>query len=423
MTKIFEEKLNIWKLRAMQRTGGRGENLTFLLNCPDAKDTKYDLHIHSVESDGEKNPTEIGNEAEKNGVEIISITEHDTINVPLKLASGEYNLGSFSGKFINGVEVTSRLNGHPVEVLVYDYNLKNAYEEISSLRFPYLDRRFKIFRIMTNIGKRIKIVNDLNLTDKPLSLNDFLSVEFPLENGKIETKLFSELGLDYKILDTGVFEFKQELKFDGKVYNVNFDGFNRKLYNFLMKNEKGVQFIASHKLPNGKPAETFGEFNRFVIQNKNSPLFINDESLWPKVEEVCDFAKNVGGVAILAHPYGYPNVSESVENLVTSAYQAGVDGFEVWHGFNNSEQVNTLYNFCEHEGFLISSGSDTHGVPTRKGTPTPVGFAPGFESDDKKTDAIKVTPLSTRNLHALGKGEFENIQQKLASTGMGMSEE
>lgn len=41
---------------------------------------RADLHIHSTCSDGMLNPYEIIDEAKKNGVNIISICDHDTID-------------------------------------------------------------------------------------------------------------------------------------------------------------------------------------------------------------------------------------------------------------------------------------------------------------------------------------------------------
>ena len=404
----YQDKLNLWKMRALYRTDGRGENLTFLLNNP-TKDLKYDLHVHSVESDGVKTPEQIGNEAEAQGVKILAIADHDTINVPLKLSKGEYTLGDYSGQYINAVEVTTRLNGYPVEVLVYDFDVKKADKLIKSYEFPFLNRSYKIYRIMNNIDKRIKIVNNLKLTEKPLKHEDFVSLEIPKDGG-IEIKTFSELGIPVdEILVKNSVEHKEKINYKGKVYNVNFDGFNSKLYNYILKSEKGREYISSFKNQNGDSVSCFGEFIRYVLQDTYSGLFVDDAIFWPTVADVASFAKKAGGVAIFAHPYGYPNLQVSVEELVEWVYAEGIDGFEVWHGFNKPEEVQKLYNFCEKEGFLISSGSDTHGKPTRKGTPFEVGSAPGYEGEANKKDVINQTSLTISNLHHLGNGEFDKV--------------
>ena len=40
---------------------------------------KIDLHIHTTMSDGALTPKEVIDEAEKNGVSVIAIADHDTI--------------------------------------------------------------------------------------------------------------------------------------------------------------------------------------------------------------------------------------------------------------------------------------------------------------------------------------------------------
>ena len=41
---------------------------------------KADLHIHTTESDGTWNPRQIGREAQKRGLDIIAVTDHDTVS-------------------------------------------------------------------------------------------------------------------------------------------------------------------------------------------------------------------------------------------------------------------------------------------------------------------------------------------------------
>ena len=82
-----------------------------------------DLHIHSNLSDGELTPREIIDRAVNNGVSVIAIADHDTIEA--------YNNDLFSYakdnnvKLIPAVEISTKYKGIGIHVLGYNFDINN----------------------------------------------------------------------------------------------------------------------------------------------------------------------------------------------------------------------------------------------------------------------------------------------------------
>ncbi len=100
-----------------------------------------DLHIHTVYSDGTCTPFEIVDEAVKNGVGVISITDHDTIDAysdSLFDYAKEKNV-----ELIKGVEISTKAKRSGIHVLGYNIdldneNLKEFLYRIRNARHIYL---------------------------------------------------------------------------------------------------------------------------------------------------------------------------------------------------------------------------------------------------------------------------------------------
>lgn len=84
---------------------------------------RIDLHIHTNLSDGTFTPKEVIDEAVKNGVTTLSITDHDTIEAYTNELY-EYAL-SKKINLINGVEISTKVGRTTIHVLGYNFDLKN----------------------------------------------------------------------------------------------------------------------------------------------------------------------------------------------------------------------------------------------------------------------------------------------------------
>ncbi len=80
---------------------------------------KADLHIHTTASDGHSTPQQIIKNAEKHKLDVISITDHDTIRGYRKAvaAAEETNI-----TLLPGVEITSDFHGRECHLLAYCFD-------------------------------------------------------------------------------------------------------------------------------------------------------------------------------------------------------------------------------------------------------------------------------------------------------------
>ena len=78
-----------------------------------------DLHLHSRHSDGTDDPARLVEEAAKEGLEVISLTDHDTVSgVPEAQQAGR-KLGV---RVIAGVELSAEFLGHEIHLLAYGFD-------------------------------------------------------------------------------------------------------------------------------------------------------------------------------------------------------------------------------------------------------------------------------------------------------------
>lgn len=116
-----------------------------------------DLHIHTNKSDGSLTPTEIIDEAIRNNVKIISITDHDNID------SYNNDLISYANEkgivLIPGVEITANYTRCEIHILGYNFDLNNqllkeCFNNLKQIRWNYLEN---ITKKLINLGYIINI--------------------------------------------------------------------------------------------------------------------------------------------------------------------------------------------------------------------------------------------------------------------------
>ncbi len=102
-----------------------------------------DLHIHTYYSDGTASPSEVVDEAIKNGLVCIAITDHDMIEgiVPAQEAAKERPL-----EIIAGVELSSEFEGKDIHILGYFINIDKG-PLVDKLEL-FLDERVKRMKQM-----------------------------------------------------------------------------------------------------------------------------------------------------------------------------------------------------------------------------------------------------------------------------------
>ena len=83
-----------------------------------------DLHTHTRYSDGTDTLEELLINAEKAGLEILSITDHDAVGAYFELEENPSLRKLYSGKIIVGCEMKTFYKGVPIEVLAYCFDYK-----------------------------------------------------------------------------------------------------------------------------------------------------------------------------------------------------------------------------------------------------------------------------------------------------------
>jgi len=87
--------------------------------------------------------------------------------------------------------------------------------------------------------------------------------------------------------------------------------------------------------------------------------------LVPTVEEAIGVIHDAGGLAIWAHPYWDLATDEEVEAAITRFAGFGVDGVEVFYVTHTREQTLFAADVCERRGLLMTGSSDFHGPEHR----------------------------------------------------------
>ncbi len=85
---------------------------------------RADLHTHSLYSDGKYTPQEVCQRAKANGVQLLSITDHDTMNGYQEKLSAAKENGLL---YVNGWEVSSYLSGVKVHITGYNCAINADY--------------------------------------------------------------------------------------------------------------------------------------------------------------------------------------------------------------------------------------------------------------------------------------------------------
>jgi hypothetical protein len=121
---------------------------------------KTDLHMHSYYSDGYHSPEKVIEKAKSHGIQILSITDHDSVN---GISEATEYAEKFGIEVIPGVEISTDIRDTEVHILGYFVDAKNKDLE-HYLNF-FREERYK---------RAIRIVKKLNILDLDITLDDVL---------------------------------------------------------------------------------------------------------------------------------------------------------------------------------------------------------------------------------------------------------
>ena len=85
--------------------------------------SKIDLHCHSYESDGELSPADVVQRASSNGVQILALTDHDTVS---GLAEANLKANELGLRLINGIELSCIWRKFTIHILGLNFSMGNG---------------------------------------------------------------------------------------------------------------------------------------------------------------------------------------------------------------------------------------------------------------------------------------------------------
>lgn len=258
-----------------------------------------DLHTHSIYSDGTMTPIEILKEAEKKKVNILSITDHDSVGAYKNLE--KENISKYySGHLIVGAELNCIYKKARIELICYNFDYKKVDKFLSNYYSKDKVRKRKEEELST----LIKLCQKNNIK---------LSKNIPIN--------------DNMVLDN--------------------------LYDDIIKYEENKAHFSGGKFPSKT------QFFRICVGDDTFFLYNENKSL-PLAKDISNLIRESGGLVFLAHPYVY-DLKDYIE-FINELYDSKIiDGLECYHSNFTKEQIETLINYCQKNNLLMSGGTDFHG--------------------------------------------------------------
>lgn len=259
-----------------------------------------DLHMHTTYSDGTDGVVDVLKKLEEKHAEVISITDHNTVKAYFELEKMDVSK-YFTGKIIPGVELNTKAEGIPIEILGYniDYYKMNELAEKTYLK--------------------------------------------PEKRNEIEFERLVKKCLDFGIkLDDDIAK-----TFDNK----NFA--SEQILKSMMHFEENKNKIDEKSWGNMR------DFYRNYMSNPSTPLYVEMEDVVPSLDEAIDLVKEAGGLVFIPHIYEYRENSPKVLEYLLKNDR--IDGFECYYTTFTEEQHDYLMKMTEEKGYLRSGGSDYHG--------------------------------------------------------------
>jgi predicted metal-dependent phosphoesterase TrpH len=275
---------------------------------------KIDLHIHSKDgSDGRWTLEAIFAEAHKRRIDLISITDHDSIDAQgkaIELAQ------SFAIAYLTGVEMNVTFSypdykgGKPVflDVLGYQFDI----------HYPPLVEKLKVMRDHRR-QRAEQILENLNL----------------------------------EFIKEGLPEFTAR---DLEAIQATVDG------------ALGRPHIADYMTQKGIVATKQEAFDRYLVTCDVPKMPLS-------LKEASELIREAGGRIMLAHPNdpngtSLTNLTSSLQGqlqIIQDTMLAYIDGVECWHPRHDKETTEAYVTFAREMGLMVSGGSDCHQDPVLMG--------------------------------------------------------
>jgi 3',5'-nucleoside bisphosphate phosphatase len=266
---------------------------------------RFDLQSHSTASDGSLPPEQVVQNAAEAGVELLALSDHDTIGgVAEAIAAGE----RAGVRVVPAVEISAVDADAPAprELHILGYRIDHTGPPMTERLVEFLADREK----------------------RTLRMRDALrEVGFELDEAEIEQRIGEGKPIGRPHLA-------------GAVLNAP----------------------ANAKRLAGEQIDDVGSLIRgYLIEGK--PAFRLRQT--PTVAESIEAIHESGGVAIWAHPFWDIEADEEVLDSIERFRALGIDGVEAFYITHDERQTRLLAARCEADGLLSTGSADYHGPENR----------------------------------------------------------
>ncbi len=276
---------------------------------------KIDLHVHSKDcSDGKMTLTDVFEEAHRREVDVISITDHDSIDCQ---ESAEALASQNGMQYITGVELNISFS-HP------------GYKD-----------------------------------SKPISL-DMLGYQFD----------YNDHALNQKLQEVRVYRRKRAEQILEKI-NVELTRNQLELFTHkdleaieeTVDGSFGRPHIANYMVKKGIVPDRQSAFDYYLVK-------CNVPKLPVSLEEASELVRDAGGKLVFAHPNNPRGTSlvkftksiKEQQQIIREKMLPYLDGIECWHSIHDNETIASYLSFAKKEGLMATGGSDCHQQPVIVGT-------------------------------------------------------
>lgn len=261
-----------------------------------------DLHTHSSASDGLFSPSELVDYAQKKGISVLALTDHDTV---AGLSDAEVHADKAGITFINGIELNiERARG---EFHLLGYGIPSCPLESQGLSTSLLEA--VIEKLQTGrIERNRAILQKMKDDGFPVSYGELLEMN----------------------TDTAV----------GCIGRPHIAG-------YLMKKKlcRTRQQAFDKYLGSGRP---------YYMDRLSAPL-----------SDAVAAIKAAGGIPVIAHPLSLYISWSKLDGTLREVAEAGVQGLEAWHSGVRVGEAERLEKLAREIGFFVTAGSDFHGEKIR----------------------------------------------------------
>lgn len=264
---------------------------------------KIDLHMHSYFSDdGELSPEQIINKAINNGLDIISITDHNSVKANKIALEYAHNKNI---KYIPGIEIDCQYNGLNLHLLGYDFDFdKDCFMELEE-NIKKQEKEAGLERI-----KKIKEVTNLYLNDE--------EVLAKAPDEIITGELIAEVLLSDK-------------------------------------RNRESEILSPYREGGEKSDMPFVNFY-WDYFSQGKPAYVHIEYI--TLSDAIKMIKENGGVSIIAHPGN--NLKKDL-NIIDDLIKQEIDGIEVFSSYHSKKDIEFFLNKAIENKLFITCGTDFHG--------------------------------------------------------------